>query len=153
MDEVIRERWASLDDGYPRGARFVPLIGEWVLWHPRGNLNLDGPDWPIARPRYGIVRAVLEPWYSWHDNVDIEVFGVRAGIHRVSSANLKAAQHHPRYSWVDDDEIGPMLLDICCALDGENWPCEAKRSHVSESEADRIERWRERRLEKDRQHW
>lgn len=52
--------------------------------------------------------------------------------------------HAPRYIYCPDPDLccetyGP--VSIVCAVDGEQWPCQVKRSHHTDAQAAKIERW------------
>jgi hypothetical protein len=127
-------------------------VGDWVLWTPR-QYEFKGPG-PASfkRPRYGKIEFIPHG-NSWNKDIGVDFPGHNGGKHVVNSNQLETATHHPKYSWVDDDEVGEMLLAIYCPLDGEDWPCAGKRAHVTDQKAEQITAWRERRLERDRAHW
>lgn len=56
--------------------------------------------------------------------------------------------HAPEYVYCSDPEwccghYHP--VSVVCVLDGERWPCATKRSHHTEAQADRLQRWSENR--------
>jgi len=51
---------------------------------------------------------------------------------------------HPRYIYCSDPETccGHWWpVSISCAVDGQQWPCETKRSHHTAAHGARLERW------------
>jgi hypothetical protein len=52
--------------------------------------------------------------------------------------------HHPKYVYCPDPDIcceHPWPVAITCAVDHQRWPCETKRSHHTETHAERVKRW------------
>jgi hypothetical protein len=75
----------------------------------------------------------------------------RPGRHdRTDQAMTTCTQpHHPAYIFCSDPETccghwWPVA--ITCAVDGQRWPCEIKRSHHTETQVARLMRWVDSRL-------